>query len=121
MAEYKKYESEELHAGIKTIDPRRGFRWLFKVSGIEPYMIRSLKSLADGDVELGIHWSTDQAAPSEPYSNVGVLEFLDVDGKVTDTWELTWNHHQVLLFDLDYSQQITQPKIILKNVKVRRI
>lgn len=101
--------------------PKRSFRWILEIPGIRSFLVDEVVSAPDGKMIIGIYWLEDQKWPDEPTGNSGELKFLDEVGNVVNRFEITFSRHEMLHFNLRYSDgNGMKPKIILHDVVLRQ-
>lgn len=100
-------------------DAKKRFRWILRLPGIEPHLVRSIQSLPGKRLEVTLLWLQADPWPAEPTSRTGQLMLLDAQGGVTSTYDLEWDAHELLPFDLDYgSSEIMSPRLLMSGVKI---
>ena len=105
----------------QTYEPRAGFRWIVQLQGIDAFKLRKVRSLPDDQLEIEIFWLRDEPWPDEPSTNFGFIKLLDDRGVVTDAFKFTFFKHQLLPFNLDYTERNTFARILFQGVSFERI
>lgn len=114
------------------IDPIRKFRWILRIPGVPEWTVRSARSLPGRMLEVGLFWPEGQALPAVPElapkgpvhvprpRTSAALCLLGPGGEISQTYDITFQGYELLLFDLDYgSSEPTEPRLVLTEVDVR--
>lgn len=109
----------EVKAEVGAYEPIRRFRFIAEFGELEGFKIMYAKSLPGGQLEIGVHWTADQATP--PYIDTaygkGTIKLLDPRGVVVSVVDITYARCERLPFDLDYrSDESTLVRFLLSGV-----